>query len=72
MGAAADRTTDSDTQSGPTTAFQRVEANMALTAGDFAADAEQFLDIFRDGTDSNDTLVGPIAVFTILLEYSDA
>ncbi len=72
MGAAAARTSETDTQAGPTTAFNRAEADMPLTAGDYAAGDMVLFELFRDALSGSDTLTAEVAVFSIDFEYADA
>ena len=55
----------------PSATDERMEISIALTDGNFAAgDTVQF-ELFRDGTDGGDTLVGAVTLHGLLFEYSD-
>jgi len=69
MGAAATRTTETDTVTKSSTAFAREESNMPLTDADYAAGDEVLFELFRDTV--NDTMAAPAAVFGVYFEYAD-
>lgn len=56
----------------PSAAWERLEAEVAATAGNFAVDDEVEFTVFRDGTDAGDTMVGNAVLFSLLFEYADA
>lgn len=56
----------------PSIAHERLEANLTLTAGNFAVDDEVEFELFRDGTDGGDTMAAAAIVFSVSFEYSDA
>ncbi len=70
MGAAATRTSETVTKDGPTTAFQRIEADLSLTDGDYVAGDESLFELFRDSV--TDTMAAPMVLFSAHFEYSDA
>ena len=59
------------TDAAPTSAHRRLEATMAMTAGNMAVDDEVEFELFRDGT-AADTMAGAAHVFAVLFEWSDA
>jgi len=70
-----DQTTNQEsvtaTDAAPTAAHNRLEAPMALTAGNLAADDEVEFTLFRDGT-AADTMAAAAIVFSVFFEYADA
>ena len=56
----------------PSAAHERMEASLALIAGNLAVDDEVEFELFRDGTDAGDTMAAAAIVFAVLFEYSDA
>lgn len=56
----------------PSVAHERMEAVIALTAGNFAAGDSHKGGLFRDKTDADDTLADEAIVHYILFEYADA
>ena len=56
----------------PGTAGLLLEATLAATAGNFSAEHLVQVALFRDGTDSGDTLVDEARVFKFFFEYADA
>jgi hypothetical protein len=56
----------------PGAAHRRLECELTLTAGNFAADDEVLFTLFRDGTDAGDTMAAAAIVFQVLFEYADA
>ena len=56
----------------PSAAHERLEAVLALTAGNFAIDDEVTFELFRDGTDAGDTMAAAAILFGLIFEYSDA
>ncbi len=56
----------------PSAAHERLEAVLALTAGNFAIDDEVTFELFRDGTDAGDTMAAAAIVFELIFEYTDA
>ncbi len=56
----------------PSAAHERMEASLALTAGNFAVDDEVEFELFRDGADAGDTMAAAAIVFGVFFEYSDA
>jgi hypothetical protein len=56
----------------PSAAHERMEAQLTLTAGNFAAGDTCQFELFRDGTDGGDTMSAAAIVHMILFEYSDA
>jgi len=69
MGAAATRTTETDTVTKSGTAFAREESNMPLTDADYAAGDEVLFELFRDTP--NDTMAAKALVFGVYFEYAD-
>ena len=60
------------TDAAPSAAWERMEASMALTAGNLAADDDVMFEIFRDGADTvNDTIAAATLIFQLLFEYTD-
>ena len=55
----------------PSAVHERLEAALSLTAGNLAADDEVEFGLFRDGTDSGDTMAASAIIFSVLFEYSD-
>ena len=55
----------------PSAAHERMEAALALTAANLAADDEVEFELFRDGTDAGDTMAAAAIVFAVLFEYTD-
>jgi len=70
MGAAATSTTDTVTDAHTGTAFQRNQASIAVTAGDFALGDQVLFELFRDG--AADSLAADYLVFEVLFEYDNA
>lgn len=56
----------------PTAIHRRLEALLALTAGNLAIDDEVEFALFRDGTDAGDTMAAAALIFQVLFEYADA
>lgn len=56
----------------PGAANRRLECELSLTAGNFAADDEVEFTLFRDGADGGDTMAAAAIVFNVLFEYADA
>lgn len=55
----------------PSSAWNRLEAEVALTAGNLAAEDEVEFTLFVDGTDGSDTLAGARILFNLFFEYAD-
>lgn len=55
----------------PSAAHERMETELALTAGNLAPDDEVLYELFRDGTDAGDTIAAAVIVFAVLFEYTD-
>ena len=70
MGAAAARTTETDSTTKSSTAFARETNDITLTAGDYAAGDTVLFELFRDTI--TDTMAADCAVFEVLFEYADA
>ena len=60
------------TDAAPGAAHRRLEATMALTAGNLAVDDEVEFEVFRDGVSASDTMAAAAILFQLLLEYTDA
>lgn len=60
------------TDAAPGAAHRRLEAEIALTAANFAADDEVEFELFRDGADGADTMAAAAILFQLLFEYQDA
>lgn len=60
------------TDAAPGAANRRLEATVALTAANFAADEEVEFTLFRDGVDAADTMAAAAILFRLQFEYSDA
>lgn len=56
----------------PSLIHERMEASLALTAGNLAADDTLLFELFRDGSDAGDTMAAAAIVHDVLFEYSDA
>ena len=56
----------------PSAIHERMEAVLALTAANLAADDTLLFELFRDGTDAGDTMAAAAIVHGVLFEYSDA
>ena len=56
----------------PSAIHERMEAILAVTAGNFAADDTVLFELFRDGTDGGDTMAAAAIVHEVIFEYSDA
>ena len=56
----------------PSAIHERMEASLALTAANLAADDTLLFELFRDGTDAGDTMAAAAIVHDVLFEYSDA
>jgi len=56
----------------PSLAHERLEAVLALTAANLAADDTLLFELFRDGVDAGDTMAAAAIVHDVLFEYSDA
>lgn len=59
------------TDAAPGAAHRRLEASMAATAANFAADDEVGLVLFRDGANAADTMAAAVILFELLFQYSD-
>jgi hypothetical protein len=59
------------TDTAPSAAWERMEAEMTATAGNFAANDICQFQVFRDGT-AADTLAGNLVLFNLFFEYQDA
>lgn len=55
----------------PSAIHERMEAALALTAANLAADDEVEFELFRDGTDGGDLMAAAAIVFQVLFEYTD-
>ena len=51
---------------------ERESLSISLTDGNFAIDDIVQFELFRDGVDSGDTLVGAVMLFGLYFEYADA
>jgi hypothetical protein len=60
------------TDTAPGAAHRRLEAEIALTAGNFAVDDEVEFLFARDGTDAADTMAAAALLFGLYFEYADA
>ena len=60
------------TDTAPGAVNRRLEASMALTATNLAADDEVEFEVFRDGVAAGDTMAAAAMVFALLFEYADA
>jgi len=69
MGAAATATTDTVTDAHTGTAFQRNQASISVTAGNFALGDQCLYELFRDGV--ADSLAADYLVFQVLFQYDD-
>ena len=56
----------------PSAIHERLEAVLALTAANLAADDTVLFELFRDGVDAGDTMAAAAIVHDVLFEYSDA
>lgn len=56
----------------PSAAHEKMEATLAVTDGNFAADDEVTFTLFRDGSDGGDLMAAAAIVFAVLFEYADA
>lgn len=70
MGAAAARTTETDSTTKGGTAFTRETNDITLTAGDYVAGDEVLFELFRDTI--TDTMAASALVFGVYFEYADA
>ena len=70
MGAAATRTTETDSTTKGGTAFTRQTNDITLTAGDYVAGDEVLYELFRDTI--TDTMAASCLVFGAYFEYADA
>lgn len=59
------------TDAAPGAAHRRLEASMALTAGNLAVDDEVEFTLFRDGA-ASDTMAASALLFGLYFEYTDA
>jgi hypothetical protein len=59
------------TDTAPSAAWERMEAELAATAGNFAANDICQFTVFRDGT-AADTLAGNLVLTNLFFEYQDA
>lgn len=59
------------TDAAPTAAHNRLEASMALTAGNLAADDMVEFELFRDGA-ASDTVAASALLFGLYFQYNDA
>jgi hypothetical protein len=59
------------TDTAPSAAWERMECEMAATAGNFAANDICQFTVFRDGT-ASDTIAGNVVLFNLFFEYADA
>lgn len=70
-----DQTTNQEsvtvTDVAPGAAHRRLEALLALTSANLAADDEVEFALFRDGTDAADTMAAAAMLFQLLFEYTD-
>ncbi len=55
----------------PSAAHERLEHSIDLTQTNFAAHDTVTFELFRDGTDAGDTMVGDALVFEVLFSYDD-
>jgi len=55
----------------PSAIHERLEAILALTDANLAADDEIEFTLFRDGLDVGDTMAASAIVFSVLFEYTD-
>jgi hypothetical protein len=69
---AADQEAATVTDTAGPTARSRQECQIALTAGNLAADDEVLFEFFRDAADAADTLAASAWVFSLLFQYTDA
>lgn len=60
------------TDTAPSAAHERMEASIALTAGNFAVDDEVEYFLASDGSDAADTLAGARLLISALFQYADA
>lgn len=60
------------TDAAPTAAHRRLEASMALTSANLAADDTVLFELFRDGVNASDTMAAAALVFDVLLQFNDA
>lgn len=58
------------TDAAPSAIWERMEASMALTSANLAADDELEFTLFRDGA-AADTIAASVYVFSVLLQYND-
>ncbi|MCC7045063.1 MAG: hypothetical protein IT183_14455 [Acidobacteria bacterium] len=59
------------TDTAPSAAHERMEAQITLTASNLAADDTVQFELFRDGTDAADTMAFSAIVHDVLFEYAD-
>ncbi len=70
MGAAATRTSETDSTTKGGTAFTRETNDITLTAADYVAGDEALFELFRDTV--TDTMAATCMVFGVYFEYADA
>jgi len=56
----------------PSATDERMEFTIALTDSNFAAEDTVQFELFRDGTDSGDTISAAVLLFELFFEYNDA
>jgi len=56
----------------PSAIWERMEASLSLTAGNFAVDDTVLFELFRDGTDAGDTIAAAVVLFELFFQYADA
>jgi putative transposon-encoded protein len=56
----------------PSAAHERMECLISLTSANFAVDDEVEFALYRDGTDSGDTIAAAVMLYQLLFEYADA
>lgn len=55
----------------PSTAHDRLTAEITLTDANFAVGDQVLFELFRDGTDAGDTMAAAAIIFGVYFEYSD-
>lgn len=59
------------TDAAPSAANNRMECSLSLTSSNLAVDDEFEFEVFRDGTDGNDTIAAAVILVALLFEYTD-
>jgi hypothetical protein len=55
----------------PSTAHDRLTAEITLTDANFSVGDQVLFELFRDGTDAGDTMAASAIIFGVYLEYAD-